>query len=568
MIIKGNIIYKGYSFGKAFILKDKNININKNRINKENIECEILRFKKAYKKTINQFKKIKSSLTDKYKKILFEGYIFFIEDKKFKQDIINNIKNNLLFSDYSVHRVVKKQINDIKKVNNPYIRERANDYLDIKKRLIYNIYNVKLIDYNFLDIKDYVIIVSKELSPSQIMQFNLNKVVGYITEFGSITSHTSIISKSLELVSIIQVKNVTNIIYNNDNIIIDGIKGNIYVNPSNLILEKLKNKNDSYLGKQKKLFLLNKLPAVTTDGYKVKLLANINSNKDIENIFKYGAEGIGLYRTEFLFMNRDSFPTEEEQYNIYKQVIEYMDGKLVTIRTVDLSSDKFLPYMKFPKENIPFLGWKSIRIYKDKINIFHTQLRAILRSSIYGNVRIIFPMIISMEEVFFLKKEINKIKLELKNKNISFNDNIKLGVMIETPAAAIISEFLAKELDFFSIGTNDLIQYTLAVDRNNILVSYLYEPLSPSIIHFIKYIIFSVHKYNKKIGICGEIASDENITLLLVGLGIDELSMNSNYIPKIKYNIRSFSFRYSKNILSRILNKNNIKDIKLILKNK
>ncbi len=566
MIIKGNIVYRGYSFGKAFILKNEEIIINRNKINYKNIENEILRFLKSYEKTIKQFKKIKSSLKDKDKKILFEGYIFFLEDKNFKRDIIKNIKDKFFYSDAAVDIVVKKQINEIKKVNNPYIRERANDFLDIKKRLIYNIYNVKLIDYNFIDIKDNIIIISKELSPSQIIQFNLNKVVGYITELGNLNSNTSTISKSLELVSIIQVKNITNIVNNNDNIIIDGIKGFIYIKPSNFIIDELKNKYDYFINKKKKLFLLNKLPTVTTDGYKIKLSSDISNNKDIDNIFKYGSEGIGLYRTEFLFMNRNSFPSEEEQYNVYKQFIEYMDGKLVTIRTIDLGGDKFLSYMKFPKENIPFLGWKSIRIYKDKIDILRTQLRAIFRSSVHGNIRIIFPMIISMEEVYFIKSEIYKVKLELQNKNISFNKNIKIGVMIETPAAAIISEFLAKELDFFIIGVNDLIQYTLAVDRNNTLVSYLYEPLSPSIIHLIKNISFSVHKYNKKISICGKLSSDENLTLLLVGLGIDELIMSSNNIPKIKYNIRNFSFRYAKNILARILNKNNIKDIKSILK--
>ncbi len=562
MIIKGLSISSGYSFGYAFILREKNICINYKNINPSDVDFEISSFLKAHAKTIKQFKKIKSSLSDKDKKLLFDGYIILLKDNSFVNDIIKLIKKKFLFSDAAVEKVIKKQISSIKKLDNLYIKERISDIYDIGKRLIYNIKGLNLLNFNFLNKKEKIIIFSKDLSPSQIIQFDLNNVVGFVTEFGSLTSHTSIISKSLGLIGVIKVSNIMNIIHNNDYIIIDGFKNNIYINPDKKIICKFKKKKKIFLLNKKKLNKLKNLPSITSDNYKIKLLSNIGNNKDINDVLNNGSEGIGLYRTEFLFMDRNSFPSEDEQFLCYKEIAKFMDNKVITIRTVDLGGDKFLPYMKFPKEDVPFLGWRSIRIYKDRKDILHTQLRAILRASVYGNIRVMFPMIISMEEVFFLKDEINKIKFELNKNKISFNKNIKIGAMIETPSAAIISNYLSDELDFFSIGTNDLIQYTLAVDRNSSMVSYLYEPLSPSVIHLIKYIIDSIHSKGKKISMCGELAGNENVTLLLIGLGLDELSMSSNYIPKIKSIIRNFSLSYSKKLASDILKLNTIKKIK------
>ncbi len=566
MIIKSNVLSKGYCFGKAFILNEKKIIINNNKLDINNIKKEISCFIEAHKKTIKQFKKIKSSLIDKDKKLLFDGYIILLEDECLIKDVINLIKNNYFYADAAVNKVIKNQINDIKKINNLYIKERANDILDIGKKLIYNIKNINLIDFNFLDKKSNIIIISKDLSPSQIIQFNLKKIVGFIIKKGSITSHTSIIAKSLNIIGVIQFKNSINLIKNNDNLIIDGISNNVYINPNKKILNKFKYKYNFFLSEKKKLDNLKNTLSITSDGHRIKLFANIVNNKDVLNIFKYGAEGIGLYRTEFLFMDRNSFPSEDEQFSYYKEIINFMNNKVVTIRTVDLGGDKFLPYMNFPKDNTPFLGWRSIRIYRDKTYILRIQLKAIFRASIYGNnVRILFPMIISIEEVKFIKNEINKIKSYLDKNNILYNKKIKIGAMIETPASALIINHLCKELDFFSIGTNDLTQYVLAVDRTNTLVSYLYEPLSPSIIYLIKYVVDVIHKNNKKVGMCGELASDDKSTILLLGLGLDELSMSSNFIPKIKNNIIKYSFNKAKKITYKILKKNNIKDIKNIL---
>ncbi len=568
MIINGIVVSPGYSCGNAFLLSEENISINKNKINSSDINTEISIFLKAHKKTIKQFKKIQSNLLDEDKKLLFDGYIILLEDESFINNIILLIKNEYISAEYAIDIIINKQVNTISKVNNFYIKERINDFLDIGKRLIHNLKNINNFDFNFLNDKNNIIIVAKDLSPSQVIQFNLNKIIGFITELGSINSHTSIIAKSLELPAIIKVKNITKLVINNDILIIDAIKNNIYINPNDNILNKFKDKNKIYLYKKKKLLKLNKLPAKTLDGYKIKLLANIGNDLEIDNVLKNNAEGIGLYRTEFLFMNRNSFPSEDEQFYSYKKIVEIMDGKIVTIRTLDLGGDKFLPYMNFPKETSPFLGWRSIRIYVKNKDILRNQLKAILRSSVYGKVRIMFPMIISLEEVFFLKKEFLKVKYELKKKKIHFDKNIKIGAMIETPASVMISKDLADELDFFSIGTNDLTQYTLAVDRNNSMVSHLYETLSPSVLRMIKYTIDSVHKKNKEIGMCGELASDSNVTMLLLGLGLDELSMSANFIPSIKNNIRNFLWLDSKKLAFDILKFNKIKDIKTLLKKK
>ncbi len=567
MLLNGTSIYNGYSFGKAFILKEKKIKINKNIININDIEKEVNCFINSYNKTLKQLKKIKNlSSNSKDRKLLFEGYILILKDDTLKEDIINLIKKKLFSADFAVYSIIKKQIKYISNVKNLYIKERANDLLDISKRLIYNIKNIKLIDLNFIDIKESkIIIISKDLSPSQIIQFNLNKISGFIIEKGSITSHSSIVSKSMELVSMLGVKKATKYIKNNDNIIIDSINNLIYINPKKKDLDKLNKKYNIFLKEKKDLIKLKKLSAITYDGYKIKLLSNISNNKDIDSIFKYGSEGVGLYRTEFLFMDRNNFPDENEQFVSYKKIIKSMINKTVTIRTVDLGGDKFLPYMKFPKENVPFLGWRSIRIYKDRKDILRTQLRAIFRASIYGKVRVLFPMIISMEEVYFIKDQINKVKFNLNKNNISYDNNIKIGAMIETPSAAIISSNLADEMDFFSIGTNDLTQFVLAVDRNNLKVSNLYNPLSPSVLSLIKYTINSVHEKNKKIGMCGELASDLKSIRLLLGLGLDELSMNVSFIPNVKKIIRSSYMFSCKRLVDKILNKKTLNEVISIL---
>ncbi len=569
MIIDGLTVSLGYAFGKVYVLKEKKININYNRISNNKINLEINCFLDAFNKTLKQLKNIKSNILndDKNKKLLIDSYITLLDDESLKNDIISLIKKKKILSEAAIDFYFKKQIKSIEKIQDSYLKERALDILDISKRLIYNVKNIKLIDFNFYEINGSIIIVARDLSPSQIIQFNLNKVVGFVIELGSITSHTTIIAKSLGLPGIINVKNILKFVKDNDYLIIDGNLNKVFINPNYSYIKKLKIKNKEFLSEKKELLKFKKLPAITLDGVELKLFANINSIKDVDNISKDNIKGIGLYRTEFLFMDRDSFPTEEEQFICYKNIVLLMKKLPVTIRIVDLGGDKFLSYMKFPKENMSFLGWRAIRILKDRKDILYPQLRAILRASYYGNIKIMFPMVISLEEVLFFKNEIEKVKLELMQENKNFNSNVKVGIMMETPSAAIIADILAKEVDFFSIGTNDLTQYTLAVDRNNSFVSYLYNPLSISVIRLIKFIIDSAHKENKCVSMCGELASNIKAIILLLGLGIDELSMDCISIPRVKKIIRNCSKLYAKNIAEKILSSVSNRDILDILNN-
>ncbi|BFI91154.1 phosphoenolpyruvate-protein phosphotransferase PtsI [Enterobacterales bacterium endosymbiont of Anomoneura mori] len=566
-MISGTSVSKGIAFGKALLLKDEKILINKKNILKKNIDKEIQRFYIGQKKTIEQIKKIKEINKKKISKKeeeIFNSHIMILEDYEFENEIIYLIKKKLITADYAVNKIINKQIKTFKKIKNNYFKERANDINDIGKRLLKNILNYNILNLNY--IKDKVILISKDLTPSETAQLDLKKVLGFITELGGITSHTSIMAKSLELPAIINTYNVTKIIKNNDYIILDANDNKIYINPDLSTINLIKKKNNIYIKDKKKLQKNKNLPAITLDGHKVSIFANICNLHDIKFIKKYGAEGIGLYRTEFLFMNRDNLPNINEQIKSYKYIFKKNKDNPIIIRTMDIGGDKNIPYLNFLKEDNPFLGWRAIRISIDYKEILYNQLKSILLASIYGNVKIMFPMITTIEEIYYLKYELKNIEEELKIKKKKIKKNIKIGIMIETPSAAMMIKEFAKEVDFFSIGTNDLTQYTLAVDRGNKLVSHLYNPLNPSVLKIIKKIIDDAHKYNKYVSMCGEFASDEKVTLLLLGMGLDGFSMNSSYIPQIKNIIRNNKYKDSKKLANLILKQNTLKDILNCLK--
>jgi phosphotransferase system enzyme I (PtsI) len=411
---------------------------------------------------------------------------------------------------------------------------------DIGKRLLRNILGLAIVDLS--SIQDEVILVATDLTPSETAQLNLNKVLGFITDLGGRTSHTSIMARSLELPAIVGTSDVTKQVKNDDYLILDAVNNKIYVNPTADIIDELKAVQNQYISEKDELTKLKDLPAITLDGHQVEVCANIGTVRDVAGAERNGAEGVGLYRTEFLFMDRESLPTEEEQFQAYKAVAEAMGSQAVIVRTMDIGGDKDLPYMNLPKEENPFLGWRAIRICLDRKEILHDQLRAILRASAFGKLRIMFPMIISVEEVRELKAELDLLKAQLREEGKAFDESIEVGVMVETPAAAVIAHHLAKEVDFFSIGTNDLTQYTLAVDRGNELISHLYNPMSPSVLGLIKQVIDASHAAGKWTGMCGELAGDERATLLLLGMGLDEFSMSAISIPRIKKIIRNTNF--------------------------
>ncbi|KOC92338.1 phosphoenolpyruvate-protein phosphotransferase PtsI [Winslowiella iniecta] len=553
-MISGILASPGIAFGKALLLKEDEIVINRKKISAEQVDQEVKRFLDGRSKAAEQLEAIKikaGEIFGEEKEAIFEGHIMLLEDEELEQEIIALIKDELASADAAAHSVIEGQAKALEELDDEYLKERAADVRDIGKRLLQNILGLHIVDLSA--IKDEVLLVAKDLTPSETAQLNLKKVLGFITDLGGRTSHTSIMARSLELPAIVGTGDVTSRVKNDDYLILDGVNNKIYVNPTAEVIEELKAVHNQYVTEKNDLAKLKDLPAITLDGHQVEVCANIGTVRDIAGAERNGAEGVGLYRTEFLFMDRDALPTEEEQFQAYKAVAEGMGSQAVIVRTMDIGGDKDLPYMNLPKEDNPFLGWRAIRIAMDRKEILHAQLRAILRASSFGKLRIMFPMIISVEEVRALKAELELLKAQLRDEGKAFDESIEVGIMVETPASAVIAHHLAKEVDFFSIGTNDLTQYTLAVDRGNDLISHLYNPMTPSVLGLIKQVIDASHAEGKWTGMCGELAGDERATLLLLGMGLDEFSMSAISIPRIKKIIRNTNFEDAKALAEQAL---------------
>ncbi|HBD5374101.1 TPA: phosphoenolpyruvate-protein phosphotransferase PtsI [Escherichia coli] len=546
-MISGILASPGIAFGKALLLKEDEIVIDRKKISADQVDQEVERFLSGRAKASAQLETIKTKAGETFgeeKEAIFEGHIMLLEDEELEQEIIALIKDKHMTADAAAHEVIEGQASALEELDDEYLKERAADVRDIGKRLLRNILGLKIIDLSA--IQDEVILVAADLTPSETAQLNLKKVLGFITDAGGRTSHTSIMARSLELPAIVGTGSVTSQVKNDDYLILDSVNNQVYVNPTNEVIDKMRAVQEQVASEKAELAKLKDLPAITLDGHQVEVCANIGTVRDVEGAERNGAEGVGLYRTEFLFMDRDALPTEEEQFAAYKAVAEACGSQAVIVRTMDIGGDKELPYMNFPKEENPFLGWRAIRIAMDRREILRDQLRAILRASAFGKLRIMFPMIISVEEVRALRKEIEIYKQELRDEGKAFDESIEIGVMVETPAAATIARHLAKEVDFFSIGTNDLTQYTLAVDRGNDMISHLYQPMSPSVLNLIKQVIDASHAEGKWTGMCGELAGDERATLLLLGMGLDEFSMSAISIPRIKKIIRNTNFEDAK----------------------
>ncbi|CDG87241.1 phosphoenolpyruvate-protein phosphotransferase PtsI [Xenorhabdus bovienii] len=553
-MISGILVSPGIAFGKALLLKEDPIIINQKKITTEQTEQEISRFKQGRDKSSVQLEIIRKTAEKNLgaeKAEIFEGHIMLLEDEELEQEIVTLIKKNLATADAAVYSVIEDQAKALEELDDEYLKERAADVRDIGKRLLKNILGMPIIDLG--TIEEEAILIANDLTPSETAQLNLDKVLGFITDLGGRTSHTSIMARSLELPAIVGTTNATTQIKNGSYLILDAVNNQIYVNPSNAEIDQLKKAKNEYLSEKTELAKLKDLPAITLDGHQVEVCANIGTVRDVMGAERNGAEGVGLYRTEFLFMDRDTLPTEDEQFEAYKAVAEAVGNQAIIIRTMDIGGDKDLPYMNLPKEENPFLGWRAIRICLDRKEILHSQLRAILRASAFGRLRIMFPMIISVEEIRELKAELALLKNQLRDENKTFDESIEVGIMVETPAAATIAHHLAKEVDFFSIGTNDLTQYTLAVDRGNELISHLYNPMSPAVLSLIKQVIDASHAEGKWTGMCGELAGDERATLLLLGMGLDEFSMSAISIPGIKKIIRNTNYDDAKALAEQAL---------------
>lgn len=551
--MKGIGVSPGISIGKVFLKEEIEIKVEKKNI--ESSFDEIAKLNDAIEKSLKEVKSIHEyalkNLGEKEAEI-FSAHKLMLEDPEFIGLIKGKIEDENVNAEWGVQEASNNYISILENMDNEYLKERAADIKDISKRLINNLMGIENISLSTLE--EECIIVSKDLTPSDTAQMRKDKVLGFVTEVGGRTSHTSIMARTLELPAVVGVKDITKAVKSNDIIIIDGDEGTIIINPTQDEINAYKEKRKAFEEFKNKLKELKNSKSISKDGHKVEIAGNIGTPKDIDKVIENGGEGVGLYRTEFLYMDRDKLPTEEEQFESYKIVAEKLEGKPLVIRTLDVGGDKELPYLEMPKEMNPFLGYRAIRLCLDRVDIFKVQLRAILRASAYGNIKIMFPMISNLKEFRDAKQILEEMKSELRAENIPFNENIEVGIMVEIPSAAIQSDVFAKEVDFFSIGTNDLIQYTLAVDRGNENISYLYSQYNPAVLRLIKMTIENGHKEGIWVGMCGEAAGDERLIPILLGMGLDEFSMSASSILKARYTIKNISKVEMENMIEEVLN--------------
>lgn len=561
-MLKGMGISDGIGIGKAIILKNEDIKPEK--IRNDDTEQEEKIFFDAIQSIKYETEELIKKL-DGTEKDIMEAYLAILQDDTLVQETVEIIKQEKCNAAYGAYIGFNKIIQMFEQMDDPYMAARSSDIADMKRKVLSKILNIK--EINLSDLPPNTILVVKELSTSNTAKLDLKNIEGIITEIGGENSHTAIMARTHRIPAIVGIKNVTNLINEEDVIAINGETGEIFINPSEeeeANLRKIKEKSANI---KKKLEEYKNKPSITKDGHKVDLMANIGDVNDINIVIENTAEGVGLFRSEFLYMNSDDFPTENEQFEAYRKVAESMPNKKIVIRTLDIGGDKNLKYMKLPQEENPFLGYRAIRIYLDNIALFKVQLRAILRASYFGNLAIMFPMIASVKELVDAKKVVEDVKNELKGKNIPFNNDIEIGIMIEIPSAAIMADELAKECDFFSIGTNDLIQYTLAVERGNEKVASLYTHFHPAVIRLIKYVIDSAHNNGIICGMCGEAAGDSLYIPLLVGMGLDDFSMNANKILESRKLVRNLNYSECRALADEVLSMVHREDIKEILKN-
>lgn len=546
-MITGIAASPGVVFGKALVLKEEPIVLNTQKISEDQIESEKAKFFAGREKAVAQLTAIKEKARRTLgaeKEAIFEGHLMILEDEELEEEILSYLADNLVTADVATNKIIEMQATMLAEIDDEYLKERAGDIRDIGNRLLRNILGMHIIDLG--DIKEEVILVAYDLTPSETAQLNLDKVLGFITDIGGRTSHSSIMARSLELPAVVGTNNVTSLVNTGDIVVLDAVNNEVHINPSADVIEKYKALQEKVAAEKAELAKLKELAAETIDGHKIEVAGNIGTIRDVEGVLRNGGESVGLYRTEFLFMDRAALPDEEEQFQAYKEIVEAMGGKQVVLRTMDIGGDKELPYLDLPKEMNPFLGWRAVRIGLTRREILDTQLRAVLRASAFGKLAVMFPMIISVEEIRELKGIVAELKAQLRAEGKAFDDNLQVGIMVETPSAAVNARHLAKEADFFSIGTNDLTQYTLAVDRGNEIIAHLYNPLSPSVLNLIKQVIDASHAEGKWTGMCGELAGDVRATALLLGMGLDEFSMSAISVPHVKKLARSIRYEDAK----------------------
>lgn len=561
-MLVGKGISEGIGLGKAVILEENGLKIEKQKI--ENISAEKQQIYDAVKEVESEIEKLIKNIDGTEKEIM-QAYLMILQDPSLIQETIKIIEQEKCNSAYAVENGLNQIIKTFEEMDDPYMAARSRDIEDMKKRILAKLLKIEEIDLSKLP--ENTILVAKELSTSDSAKMNLKNISGIITEIGGVNSHMAIIARTNEIPAIVGIRHIFEKIKENDFIALNGATGEIFLNPTQEKIEELTKNQENIKQEKQELEKYKNKKAITKDGHQVELLANIGGPQDIQIVIDNTAEGVGLLRSEFLYMDAKDFPSEEEQFEAYKKIAESLENKRLVIRTLDIGGDKDLKYMKLPKEENPFLGYRAIRIYLDNVDLFKVQLRAILRASSYGNVAIMLPMISSIEELRKSKEIIEEVKQELKTKNIKFNENIEVGIMVEIPASAVMADEFAKECDFFSIGTNDLIQYTIAVERGNEKLVNLYSHFNPAVIHLIKSAIDGAHKNGILCGMCGEAAGDVKFIPLLVGLGLDEFSMNANKILKARKLIIDLNFEECKELANKVLKLESTEEVKRILDN-
>ncbi|MGE7021547.1 phosphoenolpyruvate--protein phosphotransferase [Solibacillus cecembensis] len=539
LALKGIPVSDGAAIAKAYCLVEPDLSYSKIMI--QNDDAEILRLNAAIEHTQNEIEHIQAAATKKYgedKGAIFGAHLLVLQDPELFVGVAQKIQSGMN-AEHALDETAQFFIQMFEGMDNDYMKERAEDIRDVSKRVMAHLLGVELPDYS--RIKEAVIIVAKDLTPSMTTQLDPTFVKGFITDIGGKTSHTAILARTMGIPAIVGAKSATMDIKHGEDLIMDGATGEIFIQPNHEQIVQYKKVEEENKQFQQQLAKYSELQSVSKDGYFVELAGNIGKPEDVASVLAVGGEGVGLFRTEFLYMDRLDLPSEEEQFTAYKEVLQALNGKPVVVRTLDIGGDKNLPYLNLPQEMNPFLGYRAIRLCLDRQELFRVQLRALLRASVYGNLKIMFPMIATLEEFRIAKEILFEEKEKLLVEGISVSEEIEIGLMIEIPSAAMIADLFAKEADFLSIGTNDLIQYTLAVDRMNENVSYLYQPYHPAILRLIKMIIDAGHAQGKWVGMCGEMAGDSIAVPILLALGLDEFSMSASSILNVRSQLATLS---------------------------
>ncbi|TCK02056.1 UNVERIFIED_ORG: phosphoenolpyruvate--protein phosphotransferase [Anoxybacillus amylolyticus] len=538
--IHGIAASSGIAIAKAYRLETPHLAAEKRTV--ADVEAEIARLEAAVAKAKEELEAIKQHALEKLgedKAAIFAAHLLVLDDPELLNPIKEKIKTEQVNAEYALHETASFFISMFEGMDNEYMKERAADIRDVTKRVLAHLLGVTISNPSL--ISEEVVIIAEDLTPSDTAQLNRQYVKGFATDIGGRTSHSAIMARSLEIPAVVGTKAITAEVQNGDIVIVDGLDGQVVVNPSPELLARYEEKRARYEEQKAEWAKLVDQPTVTADGVHVELAANIGTPDDVKGALANGAEGIGLYRTEFLYMGRSELPTEDEQFAAYKTVLEKMDGKPVVVRTLDIGGDKELPYLHLPKEMNPFLGFRAIRLCLEMQDMFRTQLRALLRASVHGNLKIMFPMIATLDEFRQAKAILLEEKEALLRQGVPVADDIEVGMMVEIPAAAVMADQFAREVDFFSIGTNDLIQYTMAADRMNERVSYLYQPYNPAILRLISYVIDAAHREGKWVGMCGEMAGDPIAIPILLALGLDEFSMSATSILPARAQLKRLS---------------------------